>query len=264
MHSYNHERYTDDNHVNAFIDLNGVPYLLAEYLDRNQFQQIDRSQIRSEFTVDQSNAMRAILDINIDDIGKRSTDGLPAIVGNNTKQKKLLDIISINAINLNSQLGVLKRGIVVRVSYQLENYRTGKVIRSMTEDFRINDRNYFLDINPRDINDNAIVVNFTDTMVSTINEFTHGRDPMMIRVTNIQMFYEIVKSTHKPRLKQSMSWNGQDAIPTSYSPEHDFYYHHKEMQNHHIMPMNEGPYHYGNEHVSMISPNKWTSLSRDQ
>jgi len=88
----------DSNHVNAFVDMNGVPYLVAEYLDTNNFQQIDRSLIKSEVFVDQSEAMRAVVDISIDDIGKRASDGLPAIVGNNTKQKNLLKMISDNSL----------------------------------------------------------------------------------------------------------------------------------------------------------------------
>jgi hypothetical protein len=35
------------SHVNAFIDLNGMPYLVAEYLDKSQFRQLDRALIKS-------------------------------------------------------------------------------------------------------------------------------------------------------------------------------------------------------------------------
>ena len=57
-----------DAHVNGFVDLNGVPYLLGEYLDKRTFQQVDRSVIKSEINVDLSEAMRAVIDINVDDI----------------------------------------------------------------------------------------------------------------------------------------------------------------------------------------------------
>jgi len=264
----------DSNHVNAFVDMNGVPYLVAEYLDTNNFQQIDRSLIKSEVFVDQSEAMRAVVDISIDDIGKRASDGLPAIVGNNTKQKNLLKMISDNCAILGRNINVLRRGIVVRVDYQLENYRTGQVIRSMTEKFRITDRNYFLDINPREVNDNAIIVNFCNTLVSTINEFTHGQDPMIMRVTNLHLSYEMVNVSPKmPRIKQSMSYTGNDAyLPTHYGMEQEMYYYHKMMQNQHCMP-GCNPYYpytyypynctcYGNEPVSMISPAAWAAFNR--
>jgi len=250
-----------ENHVNAFIDLNGIPYVLAEYLDKDNFQQVDRSLIRSEIFVDQSEAMRAVVDINIDDIGKRASDGLPAIIGNNTKQKNLIKMISDNCIINNNQINVLRRGIIIRVDYQLENYRTGQVIRSMTESFRITNRNYFLDVNPREVNDNAIIVNFCNTLVSTINEFTHGHNPMIMRVTNVHMSYEMVKVAPKlPRIKQSMSpGNDYYYLPTNYGMEQDLYYYHKMMQNQHCMP---GCNMYGHEPVSMISPSAWTMFNR--
>ena len=85
-----------DKHVNGFIDLNGVPYLLGEYLNKRTFQQVDRSVIKSEINVDLSEAMRAVIDINIDDIGKRASDGYPSIVGNNSKYNQLLNMASVS------------------------------------------------------------------------------------------------------------------------------------------------------------------------
>ena len=225
MHNCKCENHGTDTRVNGFVDLNGIPYVLAEYLDRNNFQQIDRSQIKSEIIIDQSESMRAVVDISVDDIGKRASDGYPAIVGNNTKHCNLLKMISNNCELMNHQFNVLRRGIVIRVDYQLENYRTHQVIRSMTEEFRINDRSYFLDINPRNVNDNAIIVNFCNTIVSTINEFTHGQDPMILRVTHVHMSYEMVKAApHMPRIKQSMTSSYQnECSPGIYGRENDVY-----------------------------------------
>lgn len=260
------ESHCDHTHTNAFIDLNGVPYVLAEYLDRWNFQQIDRSLIKSEINVDQSESMRAIVDISVDDIGKRASDGLPAIVGNRTKQKELLKMVADNAERFDRQLDVLKRGIILRVNYQLENQSNGQVIRSMCEDLRINDRCYFMDINPRNVDDNAIIVNFSDCMVSTINEFTHGSTRMVIRVTRVQMFYECVKKDPKmPRIKQSMINRGYpNYLPTSYGTEEDMYQYHNNMQNRHFL----GHYN-GNgmgwcecDDPGMISPPVWTSFNR--
>lgn len=224
-------------HTNAFVDLNGVPYLLGEYLDRRKFQQIDRSMIRSEIFVDQSEAMRAIIDISVDDIGKRASDSMPAIVGNCTKQKDLLEMISATAQRSDHRLDVLRRGIVLRVNYQLENQSTGQVIRSMTEDLRIDNRSYFLDINPRNVDDNAIVVNFANTMVSTINNFTHGTARMVMRITNIQMFYDCVtKDLKRPRIHQSLTSGYRPGyLPSSYGSEDEMYAYHKQMQNRHYL-----------------------------
>jgi len=252
------------NHVNAFVDLNGIPYLLSEYLDCNTFQQVDRSLIYSEIIVDQSDAMRAVVDISIDDIGKRHSDGYPAIVGNNTKHRNLLKMIADSCHMMNHQLNVFRRGIVIRVNYQLENYRTRQVIRSAVESFRITDRNYFLDINPRDTSDNGIIVNFCNTLVSTVNEFTHGQDPMMIRVTNIQMCYEMVKtSPHMPRIKQSLMGRADAGyLPTQpMSRDNQLYYHHQMMQNHHLLP-GWDPNSYHPEDPNRIMPNTWSMFNR--
>lgn len=262
-----HMKHIPRHHTNAFIDLNGVPYLLAEYLDRNNFQQVDRSLIKSEIFVDQTESMRAIIDISIDDIGKRASDGLPSIIGNNTKQKNLLKMITDNFEMMDHHFNVLRRGIVLRVNYQLENYRTRQVIRSMVEDLRITDRNYYLDINPRNINDNAIIVNFCNSMISTINEFTHGRDRMVIRITNIQMFYECLKTSPKvPRIKQSLSYVPYPDLylPSVYGNEMDYYKYHDSMQHHHFIGNAPGYDYsdYGNEDVSMISPPSWSMFSR--
>lgn len=221
-------------HCNTFIDLNGVPYLLAEYSDRNSLQQVDRSTIKSGIYIDQSDAMRAVIDINVDDIGKR-TDGLPSIVGNITKQKKLLEMVKNYAEQFDHHFKVLKRGIVMRVNYQLENSVTGQTIRSMSEDIRIPDRYYFLDINPRNIDDNAVIINFSDTAVSSVTEFTHGRDRMSLRITNIQMFYECLKDTPIiPRIKDSLTSGGLNSRP-QYDNDMDYYRYHEHMQNHHVI-----------------------------
>ena len=263
MHNCECVNQNANGHVNAFIDLNGIPYLLAEYLDRNNFQQIDRSQIKSEIIVDQSESMRAVIDVSIDDIGKRASDGYPAIIGNTTKHTNLLKMISDNCEIMDHQFNVLRRGIVIRVDYQLENYRTGQVIRSMTESFKIMDRNYFLDINPRNADDNAIIVNFCNTMVSTINEFTHGRDPMMMRITNIHMSYEMVKQSPKmPRIKQSLMGSSNPCmLPTNYGLEKDMYRYHDMMQNRHFMP-GWDPNSFVPEDPTMIMPSTWSMFNR--
>lgn len=260
--SINHNCCKNKKHTNVFVDLNGVPYLLAEYLDRETFQHVDRSVIRSEIVIDQSDAMRAIIDINIDDIGKRATDGLLSVVGNTTKQNKLIKSIEVHNEQMHHQLRVLRRGIIMRINYQLENCRTGQVIRSMVEDLRINDRNYFLDINSNDINDNAIIVNFCDTLVSTINNFTHGRDRMLLRITNIQMLYECVHpSPRMPHIKQSMCYNTDGIIPQGHHDDIDYFKYHDKMQNHHIIG-NPGCCHDGLTDSGLVSPMMWSSFNR--
>ena len=262
---HKHDKCVAPRHTNAFLELNGVPYLVAEYLDRNQFQQIDRSLIKSNIFVDQSEAMRAVVDIAVDDIGVRS-DGLPSVIGNNTKQKNLLKAIGNYAEQFNHQLMTLKRGILLRVNYSLENMRTGETIRSTVEDFVIKDRSYFLDINPRDLNDNAIIVNFSSSMVSTMTSFTHGTDQMILRINEVQMFYEALgNGPNIPRPKVVMS--DFHRLPTTYMDSFSYYQYQMEHQNHHCWD----PHHvkptdwngnYGREPVDMISPSGWSMFNR--
>lgn len=233
MHSYNERLKYVGKHINAFVDLNGIPYLLAEYMDKHNIHQIDRSAIRSDIFIDQSESMRAVIDINIDDIGKRASDGKPSTIGNNRKLVNLLRMISSSK---DRYLKVLKPGIIMRVNYQVENYRTHQVLRSMSEDLRINDRSYFLDINSRDIDNNSIITNFCSTLVSTINEFTHGTDKMVLRITNVQMLYELVKNTPKmPYIKQSLTNCSDEFVGHPCSDDYNDYNYHKQMQNRHII-----------------------------
>lgn len=235
-HHHNH-----DHVVNSFIDVNGIPYLLGEYVENAYFAQVDRAMIKSEIFVDQSEAMRVVIDVNIDDIGKRASDGLPAIVGNVAKQKNLLKMIADNAERMDYQLDVLRKGIIIRVNYQLENQRTGEVLRSMTEDLRINRRNLYLDINRRNLDDNAIIANFCDTMVSTINQFTHGNERMILRITNIQMYYECLSRERKvPSIKQSLYDYPIELLPSTYGSEQDMYRYHHQMQHRHLMGYPDG------------------------
>lgn len=248
-----------NDHTNAFIDLDGIPYLLAEYVDKNHFMQIDKSLIRSDIFVDQSESMRAIIDISINDIGMNN--GTITSVGNRTKQANLLKMISDNADLLNNQLDVIRGGLIVRVNYQLENNKTGQVIRSMCEDLRIPDRNYYLSINSKDVDDNAVIVNFNRSLVSTINEFTHGNDRMILRITNVQLFYECVRRSVKlPRIKDSMFSNGSANEP--YARSTGFYDYHKEHQSHHIIgsPHCTSGNNYCDNDNSMMP--RWTAFNR--
>jgi len=257
-----HDNKRSNNHINAFLNLNGVPYLVGEYLDRTQFRQIDRSLIRSEIFVDQKEAMRAIVDINIDDIGKRA-DGYPKIVGNSTKQRKLLQVIQQNANVINYRLDTIKRGIILRINYRLENQRTRQIIRSASENIRVRDRNYFIDVNPRNINDNAIIVNFMNSMVSTINEFTHGTDRMLIRITSIQLFYECLKRDIRGNYNKSAFWNSDlDELLPDFENDPNLYKHHSKFQNRHMLG-NIGTCDCDNiEGMHPIHPPSWLMFNR--
>ena len=126
-----------DTHTNTFLEMHGIPYLLAEYCDRSSITQLDRSMIYTAVDIDTTEAMRAIIDISIDDIGKRPSDGNPNLIGNRTKQMDVINSVSRIFRHAEKSLPVIRSGLIVRVNYRIENGRTGQVMRSVYEDLRI-------------------------------------------------------------------------------------------------------------------------------
>jgi len=256
-------------HTNAFINLNGVPYLLGEYVDRETFQQIDPSIIESSINIDQTEAMRAIIDICINDIIKDSNGTLKPI-GNSTQIESVQNLIANQKLKMESKLPVLRKGILIRVNYRLENAVTGIIIRSAQETFHINERNLFILINSGNINDNFIIANFSSTLVSTINEFTHGTVPMNLRITNVQLAYEYVKVNPViPKVTSSIvgypveNYNMCE-YPDPYAcrpccnmSEADMYNYHKQMQCQHRI----GDPYIGKPNQYVI-PDSWYAFSR--
>lgn len=213
-------------HVNTFARLNGRPYVIAEYLNRESITSLDRSMIQSHVHVDPTDPMRTVVDISIDDIGRRASTGQPNLIGNTSQHRSLLREVRRSAIQMRNRLDVLRRGIVLRVHYRLENERTKDNIRSTMEELHIANRNMFMDINPRDLSDNALVANFTDSIVSQLGSFTHGTDRMMIRITHIDMFYVMLNREGPP------SPGTRGILPHNHRPhEHDRLDHHRRHQS---------------------------------
>ena len=260
---------TSHNTCNTFIDLNGIPYLNAEYLDNRSIQQIDRSAIFSQITVDTQEHMRAVIDIHVDDIGTNVNGALNA-QGNNTKQKCLLRMISQQAERLGHRLPTLRKSMIARVNYQIENAKTGRVIRSAVDDFRLNDRQYYLDINSSNLNDNSVITCFCDTEVSTLSEFTHGFEPMNIRITNVQLYYEAVKDDLRmPTCGDVMMHHhhhchylDEHACHGHRNPDMENYYMHKNMQNVHYMCEPNPCNNYGARDIPMIANPSWCHINK--
>lgn len=251
-------------HTNGFIVLNNVPYVLAEYLDQRQFQQVERSRIRSEVNVDnQTECMRTLFDISIDDIGIRGSDGMLNVEGNNAKQRRLIDAIRNTLMHTHGELETLRKELVLRLRYQIENVDTGHVIRSMSEDLVVKDRAYYVDTNAAHIDENAILVNFNDTLVSTVNHFTHGHHRMILRITGIEMFYRCLRRDHYGMHPGAhVTRPTTDVLPSFYGmTEGDFYEYHKRMQQEHMMGI---PPHgsFGHEPPGYIVNPAWVCFNR--
>jgi len=242
-------------HTNAFIDLNGIPYILADYMDKNGFQQIDRSYVQSGCCIDQSESMRTIVDISVDCIGKNS-DCTLKVDGNTTKQAKLIKMVEEQKESLGHQLGVLRANLVARINYRLVDRTSGTVIRSTIDDLRIPNRSYFIDINPNNIDDNAIITNFSGTMISGVSTFTHGRNPMAIQVTDIQLYYEFVKRvTPGGRVKDASA-----VYPDTYVPPYNLITANTQYHSQHQ------PFVCLNDHQctpgEVITPSDWVMFNR--
>jgi hypothetical protein len=166
------------------MNLNGYPYLLAEYLDGVNFRQIDRSRIRNDVVVTNPDPNRTVVDIDIDDVG------MPT--GNRTMWNVFLETLSRKARNI-GHFDVIRSGIIAQIEYRIENPQTGQLIRSMTERIHIRDRNYFMAVNNRDIDNNAVVMNFNDSSVVTNHAAIPGGGSVMMRITRIRLFYQAVR-----------------------------------------------------------------------
>ena len=220
-------------HTNAFLEMHGIPYLLGEYCDRDHIEQIDRSMIYTDVHIDTSDERRAVIDISIDDIGRRASDGMPNLIDNHRKQMDIVKGVRHIYHRCAKSLPVIRSGVIARVNYRMENGRTGEILRSVYEDIKIPERSYFVSVTPKDVNRNAIVTNFASTQVSSINQFTHGRDPITLRITSVQLCYEVLNDYRlvpRGRIDKPLQ-RMEDLGPHSYYETYGVYEYIKAMQN---------------------------------
>lgn len=174
--------------INAFSVLDGYPYLLNDYLENINFRQIDKSMMTNGMTI-RSEEKHTTVDINIDDT-------IP-LTGNKMKYAHLIDrLFFYMRTKHHNILPVLQNKLIVQVSYQLENYQTGEILRSAQERLTIQDRNYYIADNlPGVANndvDSCIITNFKDSLTTAVMEITHGYQWIVCRITKIELFYPAV------------------------------------------------------------------------
>ena len=247
-----------NRHTNAFLEMHGIPYLLGEYCDRDSIEQIDRSMIYTDVKIDTSDDRRAVIDISIDDIGKRASDGMPNLIDNHRKQMDIVKAIRHIFHHCEKSLPVIKSGIIARINYRIENGRTGETLRSVYEDIKIPERSYFVSVTPKDVNRNSIVTNFASTQVSSINQFTHGRDKMTLKITSVQLCYEVLNDNRlvpRGRIDKPLQ-RMEDLSPRSYYETYGVYEYIKAMQNRQYLgePMYDG--------CEKIYPYDWFAYNR--
>lgn len=191
-HPHHHHQHCPpiaSDRINAFLNIKNQPYLLNEYLEDIVFKQIDQAFITNSFSISNSELDRTVVDVSIDDT--------KPILGNRIKYSRLIEAVfkSVCA-NRHNILPVIKKSLIVQVNYQLENQRTGEVLKQCVEKLDIKTRDYFVDINVRSISDNAIdnsiLTNFSDVLTNVVAEFLHGSESMICRITEISLYYPAV------------------------------------------------------------------------
>ena len=177
-------RPTRPTRVNAFMNLNRWPYLLAEYLDDTTFRQVDRASIRNNVTLTGQDPHVTVVDISI--------NHSEPPVGNRTAYSQLLRTIHERRRNL-PHFDVIRPGLVARIEYSLEDASTGRMLRTLFTMMHIPNRTYHLVINPRDLQNNAVISNFYDSSVANIHDSIPGVGRLIVRITGVRLFYQAVR-----------------------------------------------------------------------
>jgi hypothetical protein len=151
---------------------------------------VDRGLIRNELTVDNTDVYNSVVDIVIDNVGDQS-------IGNRSGYNTFLNALVDNASKLRGFLDVVRPGLLIEIDYRIENQRTGRFLRQATAKMYTENKAHFIDLNSKDLNDNAVLVNFSDTMVKTVTNQIHGADKMIIRLTKVRLFYVCLKRLEK-------------------------------------------------------------------
>ena len=190
--------------VNGFIDIKGKPYLLGYYLNSYRYQDLDSSVLSSGISLDTSVNNLAVININIDQTDHSELNE-PLLKGNAEKRDELEQMVMANREFIaHNRFSIIKKGLVARINYRLESQRSGRVIKTVTENLVIYDSGYYHYSEGAFAADPALVVNYSDSVISMINQYTHGVDPLVIRINTVHLFYEVVPGyVRKPKQRDS-------------------------------------------------------------
>lgn len=178
--------------INAFIDVKSVPYILGDYLNGREFLTLNPDEVKNEVTIDTSVPNRAFIKISLDQI-KRSTDtGLLMPEGNIEKKSKLDQMVSnYREFIAQNHFGVIRKGLVVKINYRIET-QSGRCIRNLYDYLKIFEGGLYTHVSDTNVADPAIIVNYEDTIVASINSYTHGTDSLVLRINSVDLFYEVI------------------------------------------------------------------------
>lgn len=196
---------TTGRKVNGFISVKSKPYLLGYYLNNYQYIPLDTAVLSNGVAIDTSVDGQALIEINIDQT-RKAGDGTPLLVGNSEKKEELeAQVMNYREFIAHNRFSVIRKGLVVRINYRLENQRTGVPIKTVTEDFKIFDSGFYSYSAGVNAADPAVVVNFSDSIIASVNQFTHGVDPIVIRINSVHLYYEVLSPLFEAPRRRDVS-----------------------------------------------------------
>lgn len=177
--------------INAFIDVDSVPYILGDYFNGKQYLNLEPTEVIDSVTIDQSVPNRSLIEISINQVNKDSQGNLMPM-GNIEKKGNLEQMVSDYREAISSNyFGVIRKGLIVRLNYRIET-ESGQIVKSVSEDFKIYDAGLYNYVGDKNVADPALIVNYCDSIVSSINSYTHGTQGLILRINSVKLFYEVI------------------------------------------------------------------------
>lgn len=167
--------------LNTFMNIGNHPYLFNECIKQVYFKSVDPSIISNNIFIEQPSKNHTIVNILANDIVNEA--------GNKQKYEELLIAFPTNP---SKNIDVLQKALLMEIHYQVENKRTGEIVRSFTIKSIIRNIEHFTNVNPDDINDNIVLTNSYDYVNTTISEYVHGSDRTICRVVDIDFSYLVI------------------------------------------------------------------------
>ena len=203
---HEHMRFVGIDRINAFAVIGKYPYLFNDYLENINFRALDPASMSNGIILTTNKINHMFVDVHMNDT-------VP-LIGNKQKYESLVDALYFYVRKKHHNvLPVIQHKLVVQISYQLENYYTGEILRSTQERLVIKDFEYYMKDNlPGLANndlDSAIVTKFMDSITNSVNDVVHGANTILCRITKIETFYPAVINNyyHYSYPPKHVPWN---------------------------------------------------------
>lgn len=211
------ERNDTGQKINGFIDVNGVPYILGDYLNGREFLVLNPDQVKNEVTIDNSVPNRAFIQISLDQINRNADTGVLIPRGNIEKRSELDQMISnYREFIAQNYFGVVRKGVIVKINYRIET-QSGRCVRNLYDYLKIFESGLYTHVSDFNVADPAVIANYSDSIVASINSYIHGTESLVLRINSINLFYEVItpKKACLPKYTHRFYPYGVPKPPTS-------------------------------------------------